>query len=179
MIQGRRREFGVSGRLYKDNLLFFDRETDSLWSQLLSQAVTGPHAGTRLAVLPAVNTTWGTWRKDHPDTLVLSFDTGHEPDYRVDPYAATVIGHEPALLVEAGEVVKVFPFSELNKSPSPLAAQFGSEVVKVHFNRRSKTACAEGSNATSFVSYLEPLKAFFPEAQVYRAPEGTDSSVPK
>jgi Protein of unknown function (DUF3179) len=29
----------------------------------------------------AVTTTWGEWRAEHPDTTVLSLDTGHERDY--------------------------------------------------------------------------------------------------
>ena len=56
MIEGRRYYFSVSGLLYKRNALFYDRETLSLWSQLLSQAVTGPMTGDRLAALPAVDT---------------------------------------------------------------------------------------------------------------------------
>ena len=58
VISGRRYDFGVSGLLYKRNLLLFDRQSGSLWSQLLSEAVTGPLAGARLKVLPAENTTW-------------------------------------------------------------------------------------------------------------------------
>ena len=50
--------FGVSGLRYRGNLLIFDPETESLWSQIRSEAVTGPLTGTRLAVLPSTLTTW-------------------------------------------------------------------------------------------------------------------------
>jgi hypothetical protein len=50
----------------------FDRETGSLWSQLLGGAVTGPHRGATLRRLPIVHETWGRWRAEHPETLVLS-----------------------------------------------------------------------------------------------------------
>ncbi len=107
LINGRRYEFGVSGLLYKRNLLFYDRQTDSLWSQLLSQAVTGPMAGRRLAVLAAENTTWRAWREEHPDTQLLSFVTGYPRDYKVDPYAAYPLPRSPALFVSAGGASRI------------------------------------------------------------------------
>lgn len=64
--------FGVSGHLYQANLLLFDRETRSLWSQLLGGAVTGSYRGTRLLSVPLAHTTWADWRSAHPATRVLS-----------------------------------------------------------------------------------------------------------
>ena len=49
----------------------YDRQTKSLWSQLLGAAVDGPLKGTRLEMLAASFTTWGVWRREHPDGLVL------------------------------------------------------------------------------------------------------------
>ena len=69
---GRTLTFGVSGYLYKSNLVLFDRETGSLWSQLLGGAVTGRLRGHELRRLPLVQTTWAEWKKAHPDTRVLS-----------------------------------------------------------------------------------------------------------
>ena len=39
-------EFGVSGKLRMNVLVMYDRATDSLWSQILREAITGPHKGT-------------------------------------------------------------------------------------------------------------------------------------
>lgn len=64
----------------------YDRETESLWSQVKGEAVTGPLTGTRLKVLPSSLTTWGKWRAQHPETLVLSLDTGYDRAYDSDPY---------------------------------------------------------------------------------------------
>ncbi len=64
--------FGVSGLLHENNVLFYDHQTESLWSQLKEAAVTGPLTGTHLTALPSVTTTWKAWRTQHPDTLVLS-----------------------------------------------------------------------------------------------------------
>jgi Protein of unknown function (DUF3179) len=71
-VDGRTLTFGVSGYLHKANLVMFDRETGSLWSQLLRGAVTGQLRGHELRRLPLVQTTWAKWKQAHSDTLVLS-----------------------------------------------------------------------------------------------------------
>jgi Protein of unknown function (DUF3179) len=71
-VDGRTLTFGVSGYLHKANLVMFDRETGSLWSQLLGGAVTGPLRGHELQRLPLVQTTWAEWKRSHPNTFVLS-----------------------------------------------------------------------------------------------------------
>jgi len=55
--------FGVSGRLYKSNVLLYDHQTESLWSQLLEKAISGSLAGKRLDKITSVRTTWKAWRK--------------------------------------------------------------------------------------------------------------------
>ena len=82
------KEFGVSGLLYQSNVLMYDRggEPEALWSQLKAEAVSGSMAGEGLEVLPVDLTSWSDWRARHPETLVLSMDTGHDRDYGRDPY---------------------------------------------------------------------------------------------
>jgi len=76
-LSGGNYEFGVSGLLYNSDVLMYDRQTGSLWSQLMTQAVTGPMKGTRLQQLPLSNSSWVEWVERHPDTRVLSNDTGY------------------------------------------------------------------------------------------------------
>jgi hypothetical protein len=80
---GKKHRFGTSGLLYRSNKLMFDRETYSLWSALTGEPVIGPLVGKglKLEVFPLVTTTWGEWKKDHPDTTVLSLQTGFTRDY--------------------------------------------------------------------------------------------------
>lgn len=75
---------GTSGFLYRSNKLMYDRATQSLWSTFRGQPVIGPLAdkGIELTHLPVVTTTWKSWRTRHPDTLVLSLETGYSRDYR-------------------------------------------------------------------------------------------------
>ncbi len=79
--------FGVSGLLYQSDVLLYDKKTETLWSQLLLQAVAGPRMGERLKPLPVTHTTWGAWRNRHPNTTVLSRKTGYSRDYNRNPYA--------------------------------------------------------------------------------------------
>ena len=171
-IEGRRYHFSVSGLLYKRNALFYDRETESLWSQLLSQAVTGPMTGARLAVLPAEDATWEAWKAQHPDTRVLSLVTGYDLNYGHDPYAAYPLDRSPALLVAAGGVIQIYPFSELGNAATPLVEDIAGARIAIVFDPKAQTARVEGNRSaavTWFVAFLGDLKEFYPEAKVYRA----------
>lgn len=52
-------------------LIMYDRQTESLWSQFLGEAVEGPLEGSRLDLVASQLTTWGSWKKEHPETLSL------------------------------------------------------------------------------------------------------------
>jgi len=73
-VKGKKRTLGVSGRLMKSNLVMFDEETDSLWSQILGEALHGKAKGERLDMLPAVFVGFGTWKRKHPKTKVLDLE---------------------------------------------------------------------------------------------------------
>jgi hypothetical protein len=77
------RRFGTSGLLYQSNKLMFDEQSLSLWSALEGRPVLGPLAGSdiRLTFHPVVTTTWGEWRREHPETTVLPLSTGYKRDY--------------------------------------------------------------------------------------------------
>ncbi|HEY0140171.1 MAG TPA: DUF3179 domain-containing protein [Thermoanaerobaculia bacterium] len=81
---GRTYTFGSSGLLYRSNKLMYDRQTETLWSQLTGEPVFGALVKKKLApltVLPLTFTTWREWRAMHPKTRVLSLETGFVRDY--------------------------------------------------------------------------------------------------
>jgi hypothetical protein len=80
-------DFGTSGMLYADNLVMYDRQTESLWPQLTGQASVGVLTGTQLTAIPIGVVGWDQFRAAHPDALVLSRDTGYHRDYGRNPYA--------------------------------------------------------------------------------------------
>jgi len=83
-------QFGVSGKLINSNLLMYDRQSDSYWPQILGTAITDPAKGIRLEEFPIVWTTWEKWKSAHPETLVLSRETGFFRNYGEsgDPYGS-------------------------------------------------------------------------------------------
>jgi hypothetical protein len=82
-VDGVHHELGTSGFLYRSNKLMYDHATKSLWSTFGGTPVVGPLVGKGITLKPlyVVTTTWGEWRQRHPQTLVLSLDTGHQRDY--------------------------------------------------------------------------------------------------
>lgn len=86
VVQGERVEFGTSGKLWQSNLVMYDRKTDSLWSQVLAEAIVGELTGTKLPVLPSDQMRYGAWREQFPDGEVLSRDTGATRTYGYSPY---------------------------------------------------------------------------------------------
>ncbi|MEM7385594.1 MAG: DUF3179 domain-containing protein [Verrucomicrobiota bacterium] len=79
--------FGVSGLLYFDNVLMYDHQTESLWSQLFLQSVTGPQFRTRLEWVDSRQMNWAAWKEAFPDGKVLSTETGFNRAYDRNPYA--------------------------------------------------------------------------------------------
>lgn len=86
VIDGQEVEFGTSGKLYNSNLVMYDRLTNSYWSQALGKAIVGELAGYELSTIPFDVIKWGDWKSLHPDSVVLTTNTGHIRAYGVDPY---------------------------------------------------------------------------------------------
>jgi hypothetical protein len=98
-VDGRVLEFGVSGKLADDDLVMYDRQTESEWKQSLGEAIAGPLEDTSLTVLPAAMTTVERYRDANPDGEVLAppggaseaASEGDDPaaiDYDEAPYEA-------------------------------------------------------------------------------------------
>ena len=73
---------GVSGLLFMNNLVVFDRREpeESLWPQMLAQASCGPRIGEHLEQLPYVEMAWAEWLSLHPSTNVLAQNQGFDPE---------------------------------------------------------------------------------------------------
>lgn len=95
--------FGVSGKLLDANLVLYDRQTDTYWSQLSGEAVVGPLVPRELEIRPSTITTWEKWKRAHPETAVLSRNTGIYPTdtYGSNPYAGYANSSSVGFGVEA------------------------------------------------------------------------------
>lgn len=88
VVDGTTLDFGTSGKLYKSDLVMYDRQSHSLWAQMEGRAIVGARAGTRLKLIPANMLSFDEWRATHPTGKVLSRDTGHSRNYGTNPYQA-------------------------------------------------------------------------------------------
>lgn len=190
-VKGRTRSFGVSGLLYNSDVLLYDRETNSLWSQLLAKAVTGPMKGEKLEIVPTAHTSWEDWRTRHPGTLVLSEDTGYARNYSRDPYAgydvspaiyfpvanasARFDSKEVVLGIELDGRRKAYPFAELAKTDGAVADTIGKRKVRVEYDHKHRTARvldASGNELPGITSYWFAWYAFYPATEVFYAERG-------
>jgi len=179
--------FGVSGLLYNSDVLLYDRQTQSLWSQLLAEAISGKHNGARLKPLVITHTSWSDWSRQYPDTLVLSTETGYRRDYTKSPYNGYDKSRSLYFPVETlnqqyhpKEYVvglsiqgryKVYPFAELAKRPSPIKDNFMGQTLTVIFDAQHRTAKIldkDNKELASTMSFWFAWMAFYPDSVVFQ-----------
>jgi len=185
---GRKLNFGVSGLLYNSDVLLYDRETESLWSQLLTRAVSGPMKDTALKLISLEHTSWADWQKRHPQTLVLSTDTGYSRNYNRDPYSGYEDSHgiffpvshrdpryhpkERVLGIEIDGQFRAYPFAELSRTEGIIRDKFNAKELVIHYDHQSHSARAtdtEGRALTGINAFWFAWIAFHPETSVFKA----------
>ncbi len=185
-IDGREYTFGVSGLLYESDMLLYDHQTGSLWSQIAGKAVTGKMSGTKLKLLPVVNTTWGRWKRERPDTVALTPDTGYKRDYDTDPfdrYNATdrlmfpvteknqrFDNKETVIGIRRNGDAMAYLFSRLKKAETPVKDTVGGVSILVHFDEDSSTAYitdTDGAQLPATVGFWFAWYAFNPDTRVW------------
>lgn len=113
-VRGRASEFGVSGLLFDNNLVLYDRnQPETLWSQMRVEGICGAEAGRKPALLPVTQSTWAAWSALHPETTVLHPDTGHRRTYTVYPYGTYDRLDDTSLLFPQSFVDPRRPLKEL------------------------------------------------------------------
>jgi hypothetical protein len=79
--------FGVSGLLFRNNLILYDRSDEqSLWPQMMRGARCGPRDGQMLDMVPSIEMRWDAWVELHPDTKVISIPSSLNRNYQQYPY---------------------------------------------------------------------------------------------
>ena len=178
--------FGVSGLIYNSDLLLYDRNTQSLWSQIMKTAVTGPLKGATLTQVPAQYTTWANWSSQHPQSLLLSRDTGHERNYDLDPYAeykrlpmvmyATLHSdwRLPAKTwvvgITAGDEALALPFAELDTLERTLRVTVGGQPLDIQWDKTAQSARVfdvDGREHPATAGYWFAWVAFHPATALY------------
>jgi hypothetical protein len=149
VVDGTTLDFGTSGKLYKSDLVMYDRQSHSLWAQMEGRAIVGQRSGTRLALVPANTIAFADWRAVHPRGKVLSRETGHRRDYGTNPYHSydqpelrpflfngrpdtRLPPKERVVGVKIGEAAKAYPWSILARE-RVLHDTVGSESLVVFY----------------------------------------------
>lgn len=194
-IGGKARRFGVSGLLYRSDLLMYDRESESLWSQISAEAVTGPLLGERLRLLRSSVDEWGRWKREHPKTTILSRATGYRRDYDRSPYAGYAQSRDLIFPVEAdrryhpkmptvglripGEGARAYPVSELARAGGSVSERFLGRSVRVTFDPKRQLFDVTAPPEVEVVEgFWFAWASFHPETSVYAAEPATTRDVP-
>lgn len=160
-IDGKVTTFGVSGLLYNSNLIPYDRETGSNWSQIRLNCVNGTLSGSEVETYTLVETTWKTWKEMYPDTRVVSSKTGHNRNYGVYPYGSYRTNHEYIIFPVANEddrfeaKDRVHGIVALNNATIYPLYSFGDEVTVFLDQYVDEEYVIVGSEADDFaVSFI-------------------------
>lgn len=88
-IDGSPIDFGVSGLLFANNLVMYDRETGDLFGpQLSASGQCSRFKEETLDFVPVLETSWDRWRELHPNTTVVGEGTGFGRNYQFYPYSS-------------------------------------------------------------------------------------------
>lgn len=180
-------EMAVSGLLYNNNALYYDRGTQSLWSQQLGRAIAGPSAGAQLDLLPTTLTTWGEWKERQPETLLLAEETGHNRNYELDAYAhyATTdrlmfpLNHsdnrlevkDRVLGVQIDGVYKAYPYALFPQEGNSLVSDMvNGQEIRIEFLAEPQAAYVtdqDGNPLPSASTYWFAWSSFHPDTELY------------
>lgn len=185
-VDGEIQEFGVSGKLWQSNLLMYNRAEDekeeSLWSQVLGEAVVGVHTGKKLSIVRSDVVRWAQWKKAHPDTLALSNQTGAFRDYGRDPYGDYYTSESvsfgatfsdtrlhPKVLVHGVEIngaYKAYADSALSGTVTDTFS--GKQIVITRTASGEITFTADGEPLPSIPGFWFSWLAVHPETELYK-----------
>ena len=180
-------QLASAGMVYNNNPLFFDRQTESLWLQLLGRATAGRAQGMQLERVATVITTWEEWKSRHPGTKVLSRDTGFERDYtrnNYDDYATNgqiffpltnldnrLAMKQPLIGLEIDGRFRAYPLATLAKLPAGQAMdQLNGIDVFINYLPDAHTAYltdAAGNALPTVTAYWFVWSALHPATDIF------------
>ena len=189
-------EFGVSGLLYNSDVLLYDRQSESLWSQISTKAIDGPYKGKKLKQVPMEHTSRDNWSHRNPETLVLSRNNGFNRNYDRQAYADyekqdrlyfpvrdtddRYSLKEWVLGITIGGQEKAYAFSELDKKSKQASLnedgelrftdRIGTKTITILFDPVNQSARAidrDNEPIASNTAFWFAWYAFHPDTEVY------------
>lgn len=186
IVNGEVTEFGTSGKLWQSNLVMYDRQTDSYWSQILGAAIVGEMTGTELELLPYQNMRWSDWKNAFPNGEVLSRDTGHSRNYNDGPYGDYADNENiifpvakeddryhpkaPLFGIRDGETTKAYLIEDL-QNLAKFTDSFAGQNLEISFDKDTQTIEIQnidsGEAIIPFYSFWFSWVAAHPNSEVF------------
>ena len=176
--------FGVSGLLYRSDVLMYDRESESLWTQLGMKGVSNTALNKKLKWLPSVHMTWSSWKKAFPNGQVLSTDTGYKRHYAGQAYASYFASKYAMFpvpdsrkeLPDKDKVIgliingkaKAYPTKRLLKE-NTIIDSIDKTKITIQYNPSTKSTVitdANGKQLPSVEAYWFAWQGFYPNTQI-------------
>ncbi len=149
--------FGVSGLLYKNNIVPYDRATNSNWSQLRAQCVNGELIGATPETTVLIELSWGLWKKLYPLSRVVSTNTGHSRQYSIYPYGTYKTDNErfiypiPPLKNNVPAKERVYVINSIDKAKVYRFNSFANgKVIKDQFQGKNYLLVGNSQFIVSF-----------------------------
>ena len=186
-FKGKKRSFGVSGLLYQSDVLLYDRETSSLWSQLLMKSISGEEKGHALSLYPSSHVELHPFLLKNPKAKVLSMDTGFKGlrDYYRSPYGKYSTNDRIYFPIKfpdstfhkknwtlgifyRGKVVLVAQ-SSLTPNKQKLILNIANKKISISYDKNKRTFhCPKISNLKCITGYWFALRTFYPKAKIHK-----------
>ena len=186
VVNGQKKRFGISGLLYNSDVLLYDQESESLWSQIESKSISGEMSGTKIEHLPTYHMSWEDWKSKFPNSLVMTRETGHNIDYDqsaykgyektprlmfpvkdLNPYLAT---KELVIGIELNGKYKAYTLKKLKKNKKPMEDIVGGQKILITYYPKSNSAVITDENDQILPStrlYWFAWYAFHPDTELH------------
>jgi hypothetical protein len=178
--------FGVSGLLYENDVLMYDKESNSLWSQLAMKSVSGKYNKTELDWINSYQMTWKAWKSIYPKSLVLSTDTGYNRDYKKDAYTSYFKSSSAMFPFEKSRndlndkdwvfgiiidgVAKAYSIKSLEKSLI-VNDKLSNKSLLLEYNNKNKSLKvhdSKGNKIQAVQVYWFAWQSFYPKTKLYK-----------
>ncbi len=189
-VDGRRLTFGVSGLLYNSNFLLYDRETESLWSQFVGEAIAGELVRKKLERLRVRQEPFGVWLERHRNTKVLARPEPKRIDYRYSPFSSYWVQDRAPFPVDAADTrfhakelvvgvvangkARAYLGSRVAAAGGRLRDEFQGRPILIVYASELGTFSWDAPDDVSVTEgYWFAWKAFHPDTEIWNAPPST------
>jgi hypothetical protein len=155
---------------FQNGVMVIKHKDGTLYSALSGRGLSGPKKGTRLEVIPTIQSNWGWWLKQYPDTVAYHLYAKYKPeDDPGKPNASSLKSRgrsdprlpadERVLGVVHGKFARAYRLADLKKA-GVLQDKLGDAPIQILYHDRTGTAAAYGVAVTLEMDAKNPDAPF-------------------